>query len=132
MLCVEHDNIEIFCFWMFDESKLERALASSSLHWVTAEILFYFERLTLVWWRPMKSLSSICPSVTKFSQDWIISFFDIVRDDSWPWYLVTDGARLSKKGLVAQIWAKWSPETRFFLPFSQVCLISFLLNCIRW
>ena len=27
---------------------------------------------TLVGQRPMKSLSSVCPSVTKFSQDWII------------------------------------------------------------
>ena len=41
------------------------------------------ERLTLVGRRPMKSLSSVClsvrlsarPSVTKFSQDWMISFF---------------------------------------------------------
>ena len=40
---------------------------------------------------------SICQSarlsINKFFQDWIISFFsDIVHDDSWPWYLVTDEA----------------------------------------
>ena len=36
---------------------------------------------------------SVRPSVTKFSQVWIISFFsDIAHDDRWPWYLVTDEA----------------------------------------
>ena len=34
-----------------------------------------------------------CPSVTKFSQDWIISFSEIVHDDNWPLYLVTDKAK---------------------------------------
>ena len=33
------------------------------------------------------------PSVTKFSQDWIISFSEIVQDDNWPLYLVTDEAK---------------------------------------
>ena len=65
-------------------------------------------RSTSVKQRAMKSLSSVCPSVclsvTKFSQDWIIGLF-------W--------AQRSKSGL------KWG-----FLPFSQVCLIIFLLNCI--
>ena len=32
---------------------------------------------------------SVCPPVTEFSQDWIIS--DILHDDSWPWYLVNFG-----------------------------------------
>ena len=47
-----------------------------------------FGRSTLVGQRPMKSFSSVrlsirlsvCPFVTKFSQDWIISFSDIVHD----------------------------------------------------
>ena len=46
-------------------------------------IKYTIECLTLVGRRPMKSLSSVClsvrlsvrPSVTKFSQDWMISFF---------------------------------------------------------
>ena len=52
------------------------------LYWII------FERSTLVGQRPMKSLSSVCPSVlpsvTKLSQDWIISFF-------WycAWWLLT-------------------------------------------
>ena len=46
-----------------------------------------FERSTLVGQHPMKSLSSVCPlsvrrAVTKFSHDWIMSFSDIVNDDS--------------------------------------------------
>ena len=35
-------------------------------------LLMIFGRSTLVGQRPMKSLSSVCLSVTKFSQDWII------------------------------------------------------------
>ena len=41
-------------------------------------IEFYVGRSTLVGQRPMKSLSSVCPSVAKFSQDWIIIFFPIL------------------------------------------------------
>ena len=37
---------------------------------------------------------SIHLSITKFSQDWIIVFSDFVHDDSWPWDLVTEEARL--------------------------------------
>ena len=43
---------------------------------------FFIGRSTLVGQGPMKSLSSVRPSVTKFSQNWIISFSDIVHDDS--------------------------------------------------
>ena len=48
-------------------------------------------------------------------------FSDIVHDDSWPWYLVTDRARFLKKNLMAQIWVKWAkfqPKIGFFLLFS--------------
>ena len=41
-----------------------------------------FGRSTTFGQRPLKSFSSVCPSVTKFSQDWIISFSDIVHDVS--------------------------------------------------
>ena len=47
---------------------------------------FCFPLLALVGLNPMKSLSSVSLSVhlfvTKFSQDWIIIFSDIVHDDS--------------------------------------------------
>ena len=33
------------------------------------------------------------PFVTKFSQDWIISFSEIVHDEDWPLYIVTDEAK---------------------------------------
>ena len=95
--------------------------------------------LMLVGQPSMKSLLSVCPSVTKFSQNWIIRsldhwiIFDIVHN-SWPWYLVTDEARFLKK-----IWppefgpnrTKSGPKWGF-LPFSWVWIISFPWNCIQW
>ena len=63
-------------------------------------------------------LPSVCPSITKFSQDWIISFFDIVHDDSWPWYLVTDEDRFLKKKKEKK--NQIGPETRFFAIFSSL------------
>ena len=84
---------------------------------------------------PMKLLSpSVFPSDTKFYQNWIISFCDIVHDDSWLWYLVTEEARFlkKKKKLVARIWTKWakSGPKLVFLPFSQIWFISLPGNCI--
>ena len=62
-------------------------------------------------------------------------FSDIVHDDSWPWYLVTDEGRFLKK-------RNWRPKFRpncsksgsklGFLPFSQVWFVSFTWNCIKW
>ena len=78
-------------------------------------------RSTLNGQRCMKSLSSVCPSLIFLKIGWL-DFSDVLHDDSWPWYLVTDKARLLKNILVTQIWAKWfkiGAETRFF-PFCQV------------
>ena len=64
-------------------------------------------------------LLSVCLSIRlslSFLRIGSLVFADIVHDDSWPWYLVTDEARFLKK-MAAQIWAKWTkigPETRFF------------------
>ena len=41
---------------------------------------------------------SVRPSVTKFCQNCIFSFFDTVHENSWPWYLVTD-RRNSRRNL---------------------------------
>ena len=63
---------------------------------------------------------SIYPSVRptlSFLKIGSLVLSDIVHDDSWPSYLVTDEARFLKKNLVAQIWAKWAkirPKPRFF------------------
>ena len=57
-------------------------------------------------------------------------FSDFLHGGSWPWYLVTAGARFLKKKLVTRIltnWAKIRPQTSFFL-FSQVCFIRFYNN----
>ena len=50
---------------------------------------------------------------------------DIVHDDTWSGYLVTDKARFLKKPLAACIWPngpKSDPKLVFFPPFSQVWL----------
>ena len=51
-------------------------------------------------------------------------FSEIVHDESWPRFLVTDGARfLKKKTLAAQICAKWAkigPKKSFFAIFSSL------------
>ena len=78
---------------------------------------------------------SVRPSITNFSQDWIITFSDIVHDDSWPWYLVVDKARFLKRK-TGQNWAKRAKSgpklVWFFLSFSQVWFIIFPWNCIQW
>ena len=79
---------------------------------------FYNGCSTLVGQRPMKSLPSVCLSVcryvTKVLQDWIITFFNIVHDDSWSWYLVTDKAR--KKNWGPEFGSN-GPKMRFFAIF---------------
>ena len=56
-----------------------------------------FGRSMLVRQRPMKLLSSVCPSLS-FLKIGSLVFSDIVHDDSWPWYLMTDRARFFKFG----------------------------------
>ena len=58
----------------------------------------------LVGQRPMKSFSSVCPSVRpsihpslSFLKIELLAFSDIVHDDSWPWHLVIDEAKFLKK-----------------------------------
>ena len=61
----------------------------------------HYWKLTLVGQRHVKSLSSvclsiclsICPSVTSFLKMGLLVFSDIVHDDSWLWYLVTNEAK---------------------------------------
>ena len=69
--------------------------------------LFNIGRSMLVGQRPMKSLSYVCASVRLSVRPRArpsLSFlkigslvFPIVHDDGWPWYLVTDEARILKK-----------------------------------
>ena len=101
-------------------------------------VTLYIGRSTLVGHRPMKSLLSVCPSVyssvrplLSFLKIGSLVFSDIIHDDSWPWYLLTDRARFLKKILVTQMsgpdGTKSGPKIGF-LPFSQVWFISFLWN----
>ena len=71
------------------------------------------------------------PSVTKFSQDWIISFFWYCT--WWSLTMIPSDWRSQifkkkKKKMAVRIWVKWAkigPETRF-VAISQVWFISFL------
>ena len=54
----------------------------------------FIGRSTLVGQHPMKSLSSVCPPLI-FLKIGSLVFSDIVHNDSWPWYLVTDEASLN-------------------------------------
>ena len=72
-------------------------------------------------------LLSVRPSLS-FLKIGSLVFSDILHDDSWPWYLVTDEARFLKK-------KNWQPEFEWksgpklvFLPFSQVLFIGFSWN----
>ena len=74
---------------------------------------------------------SICPSVS-FLKIGSLVFSDIVHDDSWPWYLVIDGAldfwKKKKKWRLKfrQKWAKIGPETSFFCHFLKLRSLDFL------
>ena len=106
---------------------LERDLA-----WL--QIIFYVRQSTLsrtasykITLVRLSVCPSVCPSVRpslSFLKIKSLVFSDIVHDDSWSWYLVTDRARFLKKKrkLVARIWAKWpkiGPKTRFVSIFSS-------------
>ena len=112
-------------------------------------------RSTLGGQRPMKSPSSVCPSVSlsvsvlpslSFLKIGSLVFSDIVHDDSWPWYLVTDEVwfisfpwnriqwqfhvevKPTKKNSEAQIWAKEAkigPRTKFFRHFLKFSSLIF-------
>ena len=68
---------------------------------VTVERFWYFGRSKFGGERPMKSLLSIflsvClsvfPSVRHFLKIGLLVFSEMIHDDSWPWYLLTEGTR---------------------------------------
>ena len=60
-------------------------------------VVTHFWTLNVYWTDYYLDRLSFPLPVTKFSQDWIIFFSDIVHDDSWPWYLVAHEARFLKK-----------------------------------
>ena len=71
-----------------------------------------------LWMFGLKLFLSVRPFVTKFSQDWYISFSDIVHCDSWPWFLVTDNDRFlgGKNGSLnlGQMRQNWTQNHVFF------------------
>ena len=74
-------------------NKTKAVILISLLHktWLTKAIQFWM--LYVSRQRPMKSLSSVCPSVRRslsFLKTGSLMLFDIERDYNWTWYLVTD------------------------------------------
>ena len=57
--------------------------------------------------------------------------FNILHDNSWPWYLVTDKARFLMKKKIGPNGPQSDPKLGFLL-FSWVWIISFHQNCIQW
>ena len=78
-----------------------------------------------------------CRQSQSFLKIGSLFFSDVIHDDSWLRYLVTDGARFLKKKKKF-----WRPEFMpngsksclklGFLSFSQVWFICFPWNCIQW
>ena len=75
---------------------------------------------------PTKSLLSVSLSLClsfclsqSFLEIGLLVFSDIVHDDTWPWYLVTDKAKYLKKKYwwPRTKWSKIVPETSFFAIF---------------
>ena len=98
-------------------------------------VVTHFWTLNVYWTDYYLDRMSFRLPVTKFSQDWIIFFSDIVHDDSWPWYLVAHEARFLKKK--KNWWPKFGPNgpkvdpKLGFSSFSQVWF-SFHWNCLPW
>ena len=74
------------------------------------------------------SCPSLCLSVCPSLKIWSLFFSCIVHDDSWPWRLVTDGARFLKKSFGSPNLTKIGPKTRFFfshfLKFGSLVFLS--------
>ena len=152
-------------FMTFPQLKLGREIAnvwnqlllitSSKLHYYSLQIALeslrestpvYLEltligRSTFVEQRPMKSLSSICPSVRPSFRLWLnfpkigsLDFSEIVCDDSLPLYLVPEKAIFLKRKILAskfefnvpKLGPKWSSS-----PFSWIWIIIFSWNCVQ-
>ena len=78
------------------------------------------------------TLDVSCPSPS-FLKIGLLVFSDIVHQDSWPWYLVTDKARFLKKKIWRSKLVSNVPkldQRLGFLSFFQVWFISFPENCI--
>ena len=109
----------------------------STIYWYCwyVRIICWYVRLTLVGRRPMKSLSVCLPihPSRNFFKIRSLVFTEIIHDDSWPWYIVTDEARSLEKN--------WRPEFGpngpksgpkwVFLLFSWVWVINFTWNYKR-
>ena len=99
----------------------------------------YFGCSTLVRQRPMKSLMSSLPALSihsslSFLKIGSLIFSDIVHDDGWPWYLVTERAALKKKNWLPKFgsYLQKLASRLSFLPYSQVHFISSPWNYIQW
>ena len=112
-------NCSLFQMLLFFACQLVSDLRSNLLKLISNHL----------WMLGLKLFLSVRPFVTKFSQDWYISFSDIVHGDSWPWYLVTDNDFLGGEKWKPEFGSngpKLDPKPCFFL------FISFPSNGIQW
>ena len=105
-------------------------------------IFFHIGRSTLVGQHPLKLFSSVClsvlvsvrPSLNVFKIGSLV-FSDIVHDDSWSWFVVTEEDRFFKKKNWrpkfgpngSKLGPKWGIS-----PFYWVWVLCFPWNCIQW
>ena len=85
---------------------------------------------TLIGQSPMKPISSFCLSVRLFVRPSLNSlkigssaFSDIVHDDSWPWYPVTDRAKFLKKKKLAARNGAQNYASCYFLKFGLLVFL---------
>ena len=131
LVWIQKSKTFLFLLWQlqqWDSRRNNVKFMNFSGNWIFSSSKYYFivGCLALVGQHPMKSRSSACQSVhlsLNFFKIGSLIFSDVVHDNSWPWYLVTDEARFLKKNVVAGIWAKGAkigPKTRFFTIFSSL------------
>ena len=100
-------NCSLFQMLLFFACQLVSDLRSNLLKLISNHL----------WMLGLKLFLSVRLFVTKFSQDWYISFSDIVHGDSWPWYLVTDNDFLGGKNgslNLGQMGQNWTQNHVFF------------------
>ena len=113
--CISYFALEIWLIWLKDKCY------ETLTHFLTIEVSWTASyEITL-----LRLSAHHSPSCLKIGS---LVFSDIVHDDNWQWYLVTDENRFLKKNLTAQTrvkWAKISLKIRFFGIFSSlVCCFS--------
>ena len=111
---------EFCCIWVLNNLMWILTCSLSLCHCSFSLFLFAGYEITLVC---LSVCLSVCPSLS-FVITGLLDFYDIVHDDNWPCYLVTD-KDFWRQILATWIWVQWvkiGPKTRFFAIFPSVVL----------